>query len=122
MPGTNTSTINRCLGRFYEEGKLRRDFQESTLTYYPSNQTMAETLSEEDLRTLTGLENRAQQLEAQGLYFRAASVWLKAFDMAISSTDRNRYVSRRALCLRHAGNFMTPEGRCYLAGRYVGEE
>ncbi|WP_313020746.1 PerC family transcriptional regulator [Atlantibacter hermannii] len=122
MPGTNTSTINRCLGRFYEEGKLRRDFQESTLTYYPSNQTMAETLSEEDLRTLTGLENRAQQLEAQGLYFRAASVWLKAFDMAISSTDRNRYVSRRALCLRHAGNFMTPDGRCYLAGRYVGED
>ncbi|WP_312837477.1 winged helix-turn-helix domain-containing protein [Atlantibacter hermannii] len=38
MPGTNTSTINRCLGRFYEEGKLRRDFQESTLIYYLSNQ------------------------------------------------------------------------------------
>ena len=122
MPGTNTSTINRCLGRFYDEGKLLRDFQESTLTYYPSNQTLAETLSGEDLRTLAELEDCAQQLEAKGLYFRAASVWLKAFDIAISYTDRSRYISRRAACLRNAGNNRAPEGRCYLSGRYVEEE
>ncbi|QFH71189.1 PerC family transcriptional regulator [Enterobacter sp. E76] len=122
IPGLNVSTVNRCLSRFFNEGKLARELRGSTLAYYPIGGADPESLSEENLRTLTGLENRAQQLEAKGLYFRAASVWLKAFDMAISNTDRSRYISRRAACLRNAGNFKAPEGRCYLAGRYVGEE
>ena len=122
IPGLNVSTVNRCLSRFFSERKLARELRGSTLAYYPIGGVEPESLSEENLRTLTGLENRAQQLEAKGLYFRAATVWLTAFDMAISNTDRSRYLSRRAACLRCAGNFKAPEGRCYLAGRYVGEE
>lgn len=122
IPGLNVSTVNRCLSRFFTEGKLARELHGSALAYYPIGETEPEALSEEKLRILTGLENRAQQLEAKGLYFRAASVWLNAFDMAISNTDRSRYISRRAACLRYAGNFKAPEGRCYLAGRYVGED
>lgn len=122
IPGLNVSTVNRCLSRFFAEGRLARELHGSALAYYPIGETEPEALSEEKLRVLTGLENRAQQLEAKGLYFRAASVWLNAFDMAISNTDRSRYISRRAACLRYAGNFKAPEGRCYLAGRYVGED
>lgn len=122
IPGLNVSTVNRCLSRFFNEGKLARELRGSTLAYYPIGEMEPEALSEENLRTLTGLEHRAQQLEVKGLYFRAASVWLRAFDIAISNTDRSRYISRRAACLRNAGNSKAPEGRCYLAGRYVGEE
>jgi len=122
IPGLNVSTVNRCLSRFFADGRLARELRGSALAYYPIGGVEPESLSEENLRTLTGLENRAQQLEAKGLYFRAASVWLKAFDMAISNTDRSRYISRRAACLRNARNSKAPEGRCYLAGRYVGEE
>lgn len=122
IPGLNASTVNRCLSRFFTEGKLARELHGSALAYYPIQEKEPEALSEDALRRLTELENRAQQLEAQELYFRAASVWLKAFDMAISNTDRNRYISRRAACLRNAGNYRAPEGRCFLAGRYVGEE
>ena len=122
IPGVNISTVNRCLSRFFAEGKLARELIESSLAYYAIQEKEPEALSEEALLRLTELENRAQQLEAQELYFRAASVWLKAFDMAISNTDRNRYISRRAACLRNAGNYRAPEGRCFLAGRYVGED
>lgn len=122
IPGLNASTVNRCLSRFFADGRLARELRGSALAYYPIGGVEPESLSEENLRILTGLENRAQQLEAKELYFRAASVWLKAFDMAISNTDRSRYISRRAACLRNAGNSKAPEGRCYLAGRYVGED
>ncbi|MBB3324894.1 PerC family transcriptional regulator [Atlantibacter sp. RC6] len=122
MPDINLSTINRCLSRAFINGKLARELNDSTLAYYPIEEAGPEALTEENRRMLTELENLAQQLEAKGLYFRAASVWLTAFDMAISNTDRSRYISRRAACLRYAGNFKAPEGRCYLAGRYVGEE
>lgn len=35
IPGVNISTVNRCMSRFFDEGKLARELLESSLAYYP---------------------------------------------------------------------------------------
>ncbi|MDH0063183.1 PerC family transcriptional regulator [Leclercia adecarboxylata] len=124
---TSFRTISRCLFRFHNEGKLKREVHnDTTIVYYPCEEFVktdaAATASYADtVRTLTDLENYAIQLEGKGLYLRAATVWLNAFDLSPANKDRERYVKRRASCLKQAKKRCVTDA-CLLAGHYIGEE
>jgi len=119
-------TISRCLFHFHSEGKLKREVHnDTTIVYYPSSEFAMEVAAaaashSEVVKTVTDLEQLASSLEEKGLYQRAATTWLKAFDLSPANKDRERYVKRRAACLRQAKKLVI-DG-CPLAGRYIGEE
>ncbi|MFY9995039.1 MAG: PerC family transcriptional regulator [Leclercia sp.] len=119
-------TISRCLFRFHNEGKLKREVHnDTTIVYFPCGDLVRATAAAasfaDSVKTLTDLEQYAVDLEEKGLFQRAATVWLKAFDLSSVNKDRERYVKRRASCLKQAKKYSTTEG-CSLAGRYIGDE
>ena len=120
-------TISRCLFRFHDEGKLKREVHnDTTIVYYPCEEFVkAEAAAAESyagtVRSVIDLENHAIQLEEKGLYLRAATVWLNAFDLAPENKDRERYVKRRASCLKQAKKRCVTDA-FLLAGHYIGEE
>jgi len=125
---TSFRTISRCLFRFHNEGKLKREVHnDTTIVYYPCEEFVktdaaaAAATYADTVRTLTDLENYAIQLEGKGLYLRAATVWLNAFDLSPANKDRERYVKRRASCLKQAKKRCVTDA-CLLAGHYIGEE
>ena len=66
-------------------------------------------------------EELACQLERQHLWRRAAHVYLAEFDASKSNRDRERLAKKRTQCLKMSNRVGYVEGRCYLAGNYVGE-
>lgn len=124
---TSFRTISRCLFLLHNEGKLKREVRnDTTIVYYPCEEFVktdaaAAAAYADTVRTLTDLENYAIQLEGKGLYLRAATVWLKAFDLSPANKDRERYVKRRASCLKQAKKRCVTDA-CLLAGHYIGEE
>ncbi|EOG5454279.1 PerC family transcriptional regulator [Cronobacter turicensis] len=66
-------------------------------------------------------EELACQLERKNLWRRAADAYLAAFDASKSNRDRARLAKKRTQCLKMSNRVGYVEGRCYLAGHFVGE-
>jgi len=103
FPDTNRNSVISAYERLHRTGKISRIQPRDSKRGYqylvtPSNAPAPEVIPEDKLR-LQAIEKTARELEGRGLYRRAATVWLQAYDCAQRHTDRERYAKRRRCCL-----------------------
>jgi hypothetical protein len=65
--------------------------------------------------------DQAKELQNRGLYRRAATLWLEAFQRSQILTERERCLKERQRCLRKAVSTSKADGSWFLAGRYAGD-
>ncbi|MEG2662345.1 MAG: PerC family transcriptional regulator [Hafnia sp.] len=73
-----------------------------------------------DPRVILRLTCKAEELESNGLYRRAATVWMEAFCESHSQPERNNFLARRERCLRKSRKSTASGDEWYLSGNYVG--
>ncbi len=111
LPDVNRSTAYGAIDNLWAYGEIERLEGADGYRYF------IDTARGNDA-TLAELEAQARKLEKQGLFRRAAAVWLEAFDTAQSANDRELYRQRRLRCL--AGMTKGNGDESCVAGRYVG--
>jgi len=111
LPEVNRSTAYGALENLWAYGEIERLEGADGYRYF------IDTARGNDA-TLAELETQARKLEKKGLFRRAATVWLEAFDNAESANDRELYRQRRLRCL--AGMTKGYGDESCVAGRYVG--
>lgn len=103
FPDVNRNSVISSYDRLYRNGKISRISSRDDKRGYqylvtPENAPAPEAIPQDKLQ-LQAIEQAARELEGRGLYRRAATVWLQAYDCAQRHTDRERYAKRRRRCL-----------------------
>ncbi|ECC6922541.1 PerC family transcriptional regulator [Salmonella enterica] len=67
------------------------------------------------------LVSDAEKLESRGLFRRAATVWMQAFDESLLIGEREAFTRRCQKCIASCKKPVRPGEQIYLAGRFVGD-
>lgn len=128
FPDSKENAINSAVRRLGEKHLIAHAQADRFFKYFvpahaaPKEVTFSEFFeSEVSPEEIADLESMAEKLESKGLFNRAATTWLKAFDACRINKDRDLYLKRRKRCLDKARRPASSEGRCLLAGRFSPE-
>ena len=103
FPDLNRDAVISAYDRLYRSGKVSRMSSRDDKRGYQylvtdENKPGPEEIPQ-DMKRLQAIVETAESLEKRGLYRRAATVWLEAYDCAQRHADRERYAKRRRRCL-----------------------
>jgi hypothetical protein len=128
FPGYKRNTVNSAVRRLVEQHVLDHAEDGSCFKYFvPVDLTTESTFAAEKYVTempvvsTKDVEAKAEELESKGLFNRAATLWLKAFDLCRINKDRELFLRRRKRCLEQVRRSMSKDGQCFLAGRFSTE-
>ncbi|MDJ6850320.1 PerC family transcriptional regulator [Salmonella enterica] len=74
-----------------------------------------------DPKVIATLVSDAEKLESRGLFRRAATVWMQAFDESLLIGEREAFTRRCQKCIERCRKPVRPGEQIYLAGRFVGD-
>ncbi|EJT8608557.1 PerC family transcriptional regulator [Salmonella enterica subsp. enterica serovar Newport] len=72
-------------------------------------------------KVIATLVSDAEKLESRGLFRRAATVWMQAFDESLLIGEREAFTRRCQKCIASCKKPVRPGEQIYLAGRFVGD-
>lgn len=124
FPGFARTSVQRAVCRLYDTGRAEREMENDQYRYkaLPPKTPVAMP----DLQLVDGevkaksLEMQARELQAKGLYNRAATLLLDAFSTSSVTSERERCLRERQRCLRKAVSPVCNSGAGNLPGRYIG--
>ncbi|ELP6230900.1 PerC family transcriptional regulator [Salmonella enterica] len=133
LPEYDRFLVQRAASYLHKHGRVTRHKGKGLARYFASErdvmnvkprQTKTSTASRYtgsgDPKVIATLVSRAEALEAEGLFNRAATVWMEAFDESLLINEREALSKRRKKCLEGCKKPLRPGEQIYLAGRFVG--
>lgn len=121
--------VQRAASRLYRCRRVNRRLAGDVFRYYAGkDEAVILTLRQKrsgrtgsgDPMVLAKLVSLAEDLESEGSFNRAATVWLEAFDESLLVGEREAFSKRRQKCLENGKKPVRPGEQIYLAGRFVG--
>ncbi|ENZ9958756.1 PerC family transcriptional regulator [Salmonella enterica] len=133
FPEYDRLLVQRSASKLYRCRRVKRELHGKVFRYYAGKgEAVILTLRQKkpravsrytgsgDPKVIATLVSRAEALEAKGLFNRAATVWMKAFDESPLINEREAFSRRRQKCLDSCKKPVRPGEQIYLAGRFVG--
>ncbi|EEJ5468902.1 PerC family transcriptional regulator [Salmonella enterica subsp. diarizonae] len=121
--------VQRAASRLYRCKRVNRCLAGDVFRYYAGkDEAVILTLRQKrsgrtgsgDPMVLAKLVSLAEDLESRGLFKRASTVWLEAFDESQLTGEREVFLDQRQKCLDRCKKPVRPGEQIYLAGRFVG--
>ncbi|EIF7171054.1 PerC family transcriptional regulator [Salmonella enterica] len=122
--------VQRAASRLYRCKRVNRRLAGDVFRYYAGkDEAVILTLRQKrsgrtgsgDPMVLAKLVNDAEKLESRGLFRRAATVWMQAFDESLLIGEREAFTRRCQKCIERCKKPVRPGEQIYLAGRFVGD-
>ncbi|HGG5995416.1 TPA: hypothetical protein ACJG4C_004484 [Salmonella enterica subsp. diarizonae serovar 61:r:z53] len=117
--------VQRAASRLYRCRRVNRRLDGDVSRYYAGkDEAVILTLRRTglgDLTVLAKLVSDAEDLESRGLFRRAATVWMQAFDESLLIGEREAFTRRCQKCIASCKKPVRPGDQIYLAGRFVGD-
>ncbi|EEE1295750.1 PerC family transcriptional regulator [Salmonella enterica subsp. diarizonae] len=122
--------VQRAASRLYRCKRVNRRLDGDVFRYYAGkDEAVILTLRQKrsgrtgsgDPMVLAKLVNDAEKLESRGLFRRAATVWMQAFDESLLIGEREAFTRRCQKCIERCRKSVRPGEQIYLAGRFVGD-
>lgn len=120
----SVDSVQRAVCRLYDFNFATRELQGTQYRYYAVADSDRVLPSQHHKQTVDkGLEDliqKAEALQAGGLYRRAATLWLEIFNRSRITTLRERSLKQRQRCLRNAKLTTKTDSQWFLAGKFAG--
>ena len=114
--------VQRTVCRLHEYNFTTREWNGKQFLYYAMSESAAGGRREVPAdKHVEAMIDQAKELQNRGLYRRAATLWMEAFQRSQILTERERCLKERQRCLRKAVSTSKADGSWFLAGRYAGE-
>ncbi|EDW8028225.1 PerC family transcriptional regulator [Salmonella enterica] len=122
--------VQRSASKLYRCKRVNRRLAGDVFRYYAGkDEAVILTLRQKrsgrtgsgDPMVLAKLVNDAEKLESRGLFRRAATVWMQAFDESLLIGEREAFTRRCQKCIERCKKPVRPGEQIYLAGRFVGD-
>ncbi|EDW2059383.1 PerC family transcriptional regulator [Salmonella enterica] len=122
--------VQRSASKLYRCKRVNRRLAGDVFRYYAGkDEAVILTLRQKrsgrtgsgDPMVLAKLVNDAEKLESRGLFRRAATVWMQAFDESLLIGEREAFTRRCQKCIERCRKPVRPGEQIYLAGRFVGD-
>ncbi len=115
------TVVQRAAYRLYESEFTTREMIKGQYCYFAAK-SYPETggMPLDEITRSRGLVRKAQELQSKGLYLRAATMWLEAFDASRLTEGRAYCLDQRLKCLENRAHSACGERVYDLPGRFVG--
>ncbi|MDV2901750.1 hypothetical protein R0H17_08920 [Phytobacter diazotrophicus] len=115
------TVVQRAAYRLYESEFTTREMIKGQYCYFAAK-SYPETggMPLDEITRSHGLVRKAQELQSKGLYLRAATMWLEAFDASRLTEERAYCLDQRLKCLENRAHSACGERVYDLPGRFVG--
>jgi len=122
FPHVPRTWVQRAAYRLFESEFTTREMIKGQFCYFAAKaypETGGMPIAE--ITRSRGLVRKAQELESKGLWLRAATVWLEAFDASRLTDERAHCLAQRLKCLEKRAYSAGGERVYDLPGRFNGE-
>lgn len=118
----SVDAVQRTVCRLHEYNFTTREWKGNQFRYYALPTSTGAGRREPPVdKAVSSLVEKAKALQERGLFRRAATVWMQAFQRSEVVTERERCLKERQRCLRKAVSDTKSGNSWFLAGRYAGE-
>lgn len=134
LPEYERFDVQRAASHLCLRGRVTRQKEKGLARYFASEseavtakpaQKRANSTSRRkgsgDPQVIATLVSDAEELESRGLFRRAATVWMQAFDESLLIGEREAFTRRCQKCIERCRKPVRPGEQIYLAGRFVGD-
>lgn len=122
FPHVSRTVVQRAAYRLFESEFTTREMVKGQYCYFAAK-SYPETggIPIAEITRSRGLVRKAQELESKGLWLRAATVWLEAFDASRLTDERAYCLAQRLKCLENRTYSAGGECVCDLPGWFNGD-
>lgn len=117
----SVDAVQRAVCRLHEHNFTTREWKGNQFCYYALATSAGAGRREPPVdKAVVALVDKAKGLQERGLFRRAATVWMQAFQRSEVVTERERCLKERQRCLRKAVSDTKAGNSWFLAGRFIG--
>jgi hypothetical protein len=113
-------SVQRAVCRLVDTKRATRKHAGKCYRYYAEPPADCHFEVFEPTPEVSALMETAKCLESKGLFHRAATIYMQAFNVSAIESERAAILAERQRCLGLAKSAVIAEEGCYLAGRFSG--